>query len=354
MPGLMAVREKYGPRKPLKGARITGSLHMTIQTAVLIETLQALGARGALGALQHLLDAGPRGRRDRRRAARRSSPTRARRWRSTGSTRDRILDWRGRQGAQHDPRRRRRRDAAVQLGVRRRGGPVGHCEAGQARKKQALYAPIRKRLATQPGLVLQAARAASRASPRRRPPASTGCTRCAKQGELLFPAFNVNDSVTKSKFDNLYGCRESLVDGDQARDGRDDRGQGGRRLRLRRRGQGLRAVAARAVAHGHGHRDRPDLRAAGGDGRLRGHDDGRGLRSADIFVTATGYVRRDHRRAHAPDEEQGDRLQHRPLRQRDRGRRAASSTSGRRSSRRSTTSCSPTASGSSCSPRAGS
>ena len=91
-------------------------------------------------------------------------------------------------------------------------------------------------------------------------------------GSLLFPAINVNDSVTKSKFDNLYGCRHSLVDGicratDVMLAGKVDG-----RLRLRRRRQGLRAVAAgpgRSRAH---HRDRPDLRAAGGDGGLRGHD----------------------------------------------------------------------------------
>ncbi len=65
MPGLMALREEFGTVKPLRGARITGSLHMTIQTAVLIETLTALGARSPLGDLQHLLDAGPCRRRDR-------------------------------------------------------------------------------------------------------------------------------------------------------------------------------------------------------------------------------------------------------------------------------------------------
>ena len=67
MPGLMAIREEYAARQPLKGARITGSLHMTIQTAVLIETLKALGRRGPLGLVQHLLDPGPRRRRHRRR-----------------------------------------------------------------------------------------------------------------------------------------------------------------------------------------------------------------------------------------------------------------------------------------------
>ena len=70
MPGLMALRREFGPSQPLRGARITGSLHMTIQTAVLIETLVALGARGALGVVQHLLDPGPRRRGDRGRPER--------------------------------------------------------------------------------------------------------------------------------------------------------------------------------------------------------------------------------------------------------------------------------------------
>ena len=91
MPGLMDLREEYADAQPLKGARITGSLHMTIQTAVLIETLTALGAEVRWVLVQHLLDPGPRGRRDRRRpdgtprtGASRSSPGRARRSRSTG------------------------------------------------------------------------------------------------------------------------------------------------------------------------------------------------------------------------------------------------------------------------------
>ena len=67
MPGLMAIREEFAPEQPLRGARIAGSLHMTIQTAVLIETLQGARRRGALGVLQHLFDAGPRRRGDRRR-----------------------------------------------------------------------------------------------------------------------------------------------------------------------------------------------------------------------------------------------------------------------------------------------
>ena len=86
MPGLMALRAEFGEAQPLKGARIAGSLHMTIQTAVLIETLVAARRRGALGLVQHLLDPGPRRGGDRRRPASRSSRSRARRSRTTGPT----------------------------------------------------------------------------------------------------------------------------------------------------------------------------------------------------------------------------------------------------------------------------
>ena len=117
MPGLMALREEFGASKPLKGARITGSLHMTIQTAVLIETLTALGAEVRWATLQHLLDAGPCRRRDRR--ARHAG------------VRDQGRDPRGllglcrphlrlgpRHDLQHDPRRRRRRDDVRAVGRR--------------------------------------------------------------------------------------------------------------------------------------------------------------------------------------------------------------------------------------------
>jgi len=87
MPALMAIRTEYAKSQPLKGARITGSLHMTIQTAVLIETLKALVCGRALGLVQHLLDAGSRRQRPSLRAALPCSPTRASRWRSIGNSR---------------------------------------------------------------------------------------------------------------------------------------------------------------------------------------------------------------------------------------------------------------------------
>ena len=109
-----------------------------------------------------------------------------------------------------------------------------------------------------------------------------------RDGTLLFPAINVNDSVTKSKFDNIYGCRHSLVDGINRAVDVMLGGQGHGGLRLRRRGQGLRGVAARPGRAGGGHRDRPDLRAAGLDAgpRRRPLDDV--VETADLFVTATG------------------------------------------------------------------
>ena len=156
------------------------------------------------------------------------------------------------------------------------------------RGKDASSTPLADGLLRSPALVPIIAQERSRACPRRPPPACTGSTRWQSAGELLFPAINVNDSVTKTKFDNLYGCRESLVDGIKRATDVMIAGKIARGLRLRRRGQGLRPVAARPRAPGRGHRDRPDLRPAGRHGGLPGGDHGRGCRKADIFVTATG------------------------------------------------------------------
>ena len=165
-------------------------------------------------------------------------------------------------------------------------------------EERVLFAAIKKRLADAARLVLAAARAASAASPRRRPPASTACTRCTTKGELQFPAINVNDSVTKSKFDNLYGCRESLVDGiKRATDvmiagkiavvcGYGDVGKGC--------AQALRGLSRPGL----GHRDRPDLRAAGGDGRLPRRDHGRRRGQGRHLRHRHRQLRRHHARAH--------------------------------------------------------
>ena len=200
---------------------------------------------------------------------------------------------RRRGGPQHDPRRRRRRDAArstrASSSRRRARCPTRRppttkssrscsaCSAGCSKESPKLWHEHRGR--------------ASRASPRRPPPACTGSTRCTQAGTLLFPAINVNDSVTKSKFDNLYGCRHSLDRRHQPRHRRDDRGQGRGRLRLRRRRQGLRAVAARP---GCARRSSPrSTRSARCRRRWRATRSRRSTTSsttADIFVTTTGNM----------------------------------------------------------------
>ena len=176
----------------------------------------------------------------------------------------------------------------------------------------------------------------------------------AETGDLLFPAINVNDSVTKSKFDNLYGCRHSLIDGiNRATDvmiggkvavvcGYGDVGKG---CAASLRGQGARVIvteidpicALQAAMEGYEVRTLDDV-----------------VETADIFVTATGNKDIITADAHGADEAQRDRRQHRPLRQRDRRRRARSlaAPSGSTSSRRSTSGASPTATRSSSSPRA--
>ena len=158
-------------------------------------------------------------------------------------------------------------------------------------------------------------------------------------GTLLFPAINVNDSVTKSKFDNIYGCRHSLPDG-LAR--ATDVMLGGKVAVVfgyGEVGQGLRAGAARPGLPRDRHRDRPDLRAAGGDGRLRGQDARGRRRDGGHLHHRDRQLQHHHRRPHGADEGQGDRRQHRPLRQRDRHGRPeedARASSGSTSSRSTT------------------
>ena len=163
----------------------------------------------------------------------------------------------------------------------------------------------------------------SSASPRRPRPASTACTSSRSAGTLLFPAINVNDSVTKSKFDNKYGCRALADRRHQPRHRRHDRRQARRRLRLRRRRQGLGRVAAgpRAPASSSprstrsarcrrrwtASRSSPSKTSIGQGRHLRHHDRQQG---------------HHHGRPHGRDEAPGHRRQHRPLRQRDRHGRA--------------------------------
>ena len=210
MPGLMALRQEYGAAKPLAGARIAGSLHMTIQTAVLIETLVALGAevRWASCNIYSTQDHAAAA------IAATGVPVFAikgetlpeywsytdRIFQFADGTANMILDDGG--------------DATlyILLGARVEAGETDLIGAPQSEEEEALFAQIRERLAASPGW-FTAQRDAIRGVSEE---TTTGVHRLYdlhKQGLLPFPAINVNDSVTKSKFDNKYGCKESLVDG---------------------------------------------------------------------------------------------------------------------------------------------
>jgi adenosylhomocysteinase len=210
MPGLMAVRQEYGARQPLKGARIAGSLHMTIQTAVLIETLQALGAdlRWASCNIYSTQDHAAAA------IAAAGIPVFAFKGESLEEYWDythRIFEW-GDGGVPNlilDDGG----DATllVHLGARAEAGDTAFLD-GATNEEEVLFASIKRRLKEKPGWYTQIAKAIRGVTEE----TTTGVHRLyemQKKGTLLFPAINVNDSVTKSKFDNLYGCRESLVDG---------------------------------------------------------------------------------------------------------------------------------------------
>ncbi len=211
MPGLMAVRQEYGAKQPMKGARIAGSLHMTIQTAVLIETLAALGAdiRWASCNIYSTQDHAAAA------VADRGIPVfavkgetledyweytqRILEW-SDGGTPNMILDDGG--------------DATllVHLGVRAENGDTAFLDKPDSEEEEVLFASLKDRLKKKPGWYKRIADQVRGVSEE----TTTGVHRLhvmEREGKLLFPAINVNDSVTKSKFDNLYGCRESLVDG---------------------------------------------------------------------------------------------------------------------------------------------
>ena len=210
MPGLMALRKEFGQSKPLKGARIAGSLHMTIQTGVLIETLVELGAEvrwascNIFSTQDHAASA----------IAKSGVPVFAYKGESLEEYWDythRILEWHD--GGTPNMILDDGGDATllVTLGSRAEKDP-SLIAAPTNEEEEALYAAIRARLKSSPGWyskVLGNIRGVTEET-------TTGVNRLyqlAKKGELPFPAINVNDSVTKSKFDNLYGCRESLVDG---------------------------------------------------------------------------------------------------------------------------------------------
>jgi adenosylhomocysteinase len=210
MPGLMATREEFGPQQPLRGARICGSLHMTIQTAVLIETLEALGAdvRWASCNIYSTQDHAAAA------IAAGGTPVFAVKGESLEDYWDythRIFEWAD--GGTPNMILDDGGDATllVHLGSQAEATPsVLHHPSNE--EEEVLFAAIKKRLKERPGWYATLARNIKGVSEE----TTTGVHRLyqmEKEGRLLFPAINVNDSVTKSKFDNLYGCRESLVDG---------------------------------------------------------------------------------------------------------------------------------------------
>jgi adenosylhomocysteinase len=212
MPGLMAVRSEYGPSQVLKGARIAGSLHMTIQTAVLIETLAALGADirwvscNIYSTQDHAAAA----------IAAKGIPVFAYKGESLQEYWDftlKLFEWGD--GGMPNMILDDGGDATlfVHLGVRAEAGDTAFLDKASSEEEEVLFALLKKTLASKPkgwfGTLAAAIKGVSEET-------TTGVKRLydmEKSGKLLFPAINVNDSVTKSKFDNLYGCRESLVDG---------------------------------------------------------------------------------------------------------------------------------------------
>ncbi|HSY08142.1 MAG TPA: adenosylhomocysteinase [Steroidobacteraceae bacterium] len=209
MPGLMAIRKEFAKTQPLKGARITGSLHMTIQTAVLIETLKTLGAEVRWASCNIFST------QDHAAAAIATAGIAVFAWKGESLTdywqyTHQIFDWPD--GGYSNMILDDGGDATLllHLGTRAESDPavIG---TPTSEEEEALFAAIKTQLRTDPNwysVRLKAVRGVTEET-------TTGVKRLyqmAKEGKLAFPAINVNDSVTKSKFDNLYGCRESLVD----------------------------------------------------------------------------------------------------------------------------------------------
>ena len=211
MPGLMRLREEYGLTQPLKGARIAGSLHMTIQTAVLIETLKFLGAKirwascNIYSTQDHAAAA----------MAAAGIPVFARKgesledyWEYT----DCILDWGGGRGPNMIVDDGGDATLFVHLGCQAEDDPDVLKRKPGSLEEAVLLKQVARAVKRDPGRFHRMAKQIRGVSEE----TTTGVHRLyqmCERGDLLFPAFNVNDAVTKSKFDNLYGCRHSLVDG---------------------------------------------------------------------------------------------------------------------------------------------
>ena len=211
MPGLMACREKYGPAKPLAGVKISGSLHMTIQTAVLIETLKALGADVRWASCNIFST------QDHAAAAIAKAGISVYAWK--GETLEeywectyRALTWPDGSGPDQIVDDGGDATLLIHRGVAAENDPSILDEPTDVVELQIINALLKKVLAEDPQHWHKVAAKVKGVSEE----TTTGVHRLeqmAKKGELLFPAINVNDSVTKSKFDNVYGCRHSLTDG---------------------------------------------------------------------------------------------------------------------------------------------
>jgi adenosylhomocysteinase len=319
MPGLMACREEFGEARPLAGARISGSLHMTIQTGVLIETLKALGAdvRWASCNIFSTQD----------HAAAAIAATGTPVFAVKGETleeywsyTDSIFQWAD--GGLSNMILDDGGDATmyILIGARAEEGEDVLSNPG-SEEEEVLFAQIKKRMAASPGWFVKQRHAILGVTEE----TTTGVNRLyqlQKKGLLPFPAINVNDSVTKSKFDNKYGCKESLVDGI-------------------RRATDVMMAGKVAVVCGYGDVGKgsaQSLRGAGARVKVTEIDPICALQaamdgyevveledvvsSADIFITHHRQQGCHPSRAYARDEGHGDRRQYRPLRQRDPGRGA--------------------------------
>jgi adenosylhomocysteinase len=213
MPGLMAIREEFAVQKPLKGARITGSLHMTIQTAVLVETLQALGAQvrwascNIYSTQDHAAAA----------LVAQGTPVFAYKGESLKDYWDythRIFEFgaKGTEGEGPNMILDDGGDATLLMHLGQRAEKNAKLlDDPKSEEEIELFASIRAKLAQDPTWYTRKSAQIIGVTEE----TTTGVHRLnemSAKGELLFKAINVNDSVTKSKFDNLYGCRESLVD----------------------------------------------------------------------------------------------------------------------------------------------
>ena len=317
MPGLMATREEYGPKKPLKGARIAGSLHMTIQTGVLIETLTALGAdvRWASCNIYSTQDHAAAA------VAANGVPVFAIKGESLKDYWDyqlKIFDWHD--GGTPNMILDDGGDATllIHLGAARR---EGRHQVPRQRDQRGRGSAVRRDQEAAEGQarLLRRVRQEHPRRHRRDHHRRASALRDAEEGHAAV----AGDQRQRQR--HQVEVRQPLwlprVAGrrhpprhrrDDGRQGRDGRG-------LRRRRQGLGGVAAPGRLPRAGVGDRSDLRAAGGDGGLRGHDDGGRRASRRHLLHRDRQPRRHHHRAHAQDERPRHRLQHRPLRQRDPG-----------------------------------